>query len=133
VTFRETVRLGGFLLAVACAPRQASLGLPASPDDRVYEERELDRPVSPIVIPAPEYPKYMQGVGAPGRVWLEYIVGADGRAEASSIRVVQASQPAFGESAVKAIREALFHPGVKGGRNVRVRVKQLITFQVSSH
>jgi outer membrane biosynthesis protein TonB len=66
-------------------------------------------------------------------VWLEYIVGADGRAEAASIRVTQASQPAFGESAVKAIREALFHPGVKGGRKVRTRVKQLTTFQVSSH
>jgi TonB family protein len=65
-------------------------------------------------------------------VRLEYIVGPDGRAEPASIKVVSATHPGFGEEAVKAIRNAFFHAGVKNGKSVRARVNQLITFRVSS-
>jgi hypothetical protein len=97
---------------------------------RVYEEAELDRPVSPITIPTPDYPRELQQAGAPGQVELEYIVGSDGRPEPASITV---RSPASAPRPPQRFRNALFHPGVKGGQPVRTRVRQLMTFAVSSH
>jgi TonB family protein len=120
-------------LALGCNAPQPAPSVGADPGGTVYEEAELDRPVSPITIPTPDYPADFREVGAPGRAQLEYIVGPDGRPEPASITVVSATAPGFGVEATKAIRGALFHPGVKGGQAVRTRVKQLITFAVSSH
>jgi periplasmic protein TonB len=118
---------------IGCGAHQASVSAAADPSAPVYEETELDRQVSPITIPMPEYPRELRRVGAPGRARLEYVVGPGGRVEPATIRVVEATQPAFAQAAVKAIRDGVFHPGVKGGRYVRAQVKQLIAFNISSH
>jgi outer membrane biosynthesis protein TonB len=76
------------LLAVGCGTTQPSPALTADSSGAVYQEAELDRPVRPIDIPTPEYPPELQGIGAEGRVRLEYIVGPDGRVEPRSIKVV---------------------------------------------
>jgi TonB family protein len=133
VAMRAVARWGWALLILGCSTRQAPPSVTAEAVGRVYEEAELDRPVSPITIPTPDYPRELQQAGAPGQVELEYIVGSDGRPEPASITVVSATEPGFGTEATKAIRNALFHPGVKGGQPVRTRVKQLMTFAVSSH
>jgi protein TonB len=118
---------------IGCGAHQAPVSAAADPSGRVYEETELDRPVNPITIPMPEYPHDLRSVGAPGRVRLEYVVGPDGRVEPTTIRVVEATQPEFARAAVKAIRDGVFHPGVKDGRYVRAQVKQMIAFNISSH
>lgn len=120
------------LLLAGCASAQPSPALTLDTSGIVYPERDLDRPVSPIDIPTPQYPPELQGVGGGGRVRLEYIVGPDGRVEAASIKVVSATHPGFGEQAVKAIRDGFFHAGVKNGRYVRAKVSQLITFVVGN-
>lgn len=45
---------------------------------------------------------------------------------------MSATYSGFGEEAAKAIRAAMFQPGVMDGKYVRAKVKQLITFQVSN-
>jgi TonB family protein len=133
VANRAVARCGWVFLLLGCSAKQPLPSVGVAPGGAVYEEAELDRPVSPITIPTPDYPQDLQGIGVPGRVQLEYIVGADGRPEPASIKVVSATESGFGVEATKSIRDALFHPGVKGGQAVRTRVKQLMTFAVSNH
>jgi protein TonB len=133
VRSRSDLVFAASLLMIGCGAHQAPVAAAADPSGPVYEESELDRPANPITIPMPEYPDDLRSVGAPGRVRLEYVVGSDGRVEPATIRVVEATQPAFAQAAVKAIRDALFHPGVKDGRYVRAQVKQVIAFNISSH
>lgn len=130
---RCLARLVLSLLLFGCGTTQPSPALTRDASGVVYQETELDRPVRPIDIPTPEYPRDLQGLGAEGHVRLEYIVGPDGRVEPASIRVMSATYSGFGEEAAKAIRAAMFQPGVKDGKYVRAKVKQLITFQVSNH
>jgi TonB family protein len=119
-------------LAAACSSPQPAPVLTLDTSGTVYEEKELDQPVRPIDIPTPDYPAELQGIAAEGRVQLEYIVGPDGHAEASSIKVLSATYPGFGQEAAKAIHSAFFRAGVKNGMYVRTRVKQLFSFHVGS-
>jgi len=121
------------LLLFGCGTTQPTPALTRDASGVVYKETELDRPVRPIDIPTPEYPRDLQGLGAEGHVQLEYIVGPDGRVEPASIRVMSATYSGFGAEAAKSIRAAVFQPGVKHGKYVRAKVQQLITFQVSNH
>lgn len=129
---RRLARLVLSLVLIGCRTTQPSPRLTLDSSGVVYKETELDRPVRPIDIPTPEYPQDLQGLGAEGHVRLEYIVAPDGRVEPASIRVVSATYSGFGEEAAKAIRAAVFRPGVKAGKYVRTKVQQLITFQVSN-
>ena len=132
MTLRLIVALLLGTCAVACsgAPPAPALGLDTS--GTVYEEKELDQPVRPITIPTPDYPAELQSRGTEGRVQLEYIVGPEGHVEPSSIKVLSATHPGFGQEAAKAIHDAFFRAGVKNGLYVRSRVKQLISFHVGS-
>jgi protein TonB len=101
--------------------------------DRVFVEGEVDTPPNPIAIPMPEYPEDLHRRGVEGNAVVSYVIAKDGRVEGASVRVLSATEPAFGRSASRVIREARFRPAQVGGLPVRIRWQQIIRFELASH
>lgn len=90
----------------------------------------VERPVKPEFIPAPEYPSELWRKGRVGRVWMQYIVGPDGRAEKGSFRALLSDDPLFTTAAAQAIYRARFKPALAHGAPVRQRVFQTVAFRL---
>jgi TonB family protein len=102
-------------------------------DDRLYLEAEVERPPKPIDIPMPVYPQDLRRRGVEGNAVVEYVIAKDGRVEPGTVRVLSATDPAFGMSARRIFRDAQFRPAEVAGHPVRVRWQQVIRFLLSSH
>ena len=89
-------------------------------------------PASIVRVPAPHYPSRLRHANRQGRVWVEYIIGADGRPEAGSLHVLLADDPEFAVSAAEALTRATFKPARRHGTPVRQRVIQVIAFRLRS-
>ena len=68
------------------------------------------------------YPAILRDSRVSGRVVIEVIVDENGRPRPGSARVVEASHPAFGEAALRAVDRFRFRPARMGGTAVPVRV-----------
>lgn len=107
---------------------QPSGGGPGSgltgPPDGVLEERYVDRPPRILGSPVPPvFPMQLREQGRGGRVAIQFVIDTLGRAEMTSLRVVEASDPLF----IQAVRAVLpryrFSPGEVGGQRVRTLVQ----------
>lgn len=100
-------------------------------EGKVYELKEVDT--------APEltgkrtlavYPRSLQRSGVSGEATIQFVVSKDdGRV--GEPEVVQATHPAFGESAVNAVRRWRYVPAVKNGEKVNCRMQVPISFNLS--
>lgn len=83
---------------------------------------------NPIVIsrPPPRYPSDLYRKKIEGRVVVEFIVGADGSVEAA--QAIESTNRGFDRSAVQAVLNWRFEPGVKDGKKMRVRATQVVEF-----
>jgi hypothetical protein len=61
-------------------------------------------------------------------VRLEFVVDTTGRAERPTIKVLEASHPAFADPAKDLVAKSLFKPGRVRGQAVRVLVQQNVSF-----
>jgi periplasmic protein TonB len=68
------------------------------------------------------YPPVLRDSRVSGRVVIELIVNEDGRVRDGSARVLEASHPAFGEAALRAVDRFRFRPAKMAGVAVPVRV-----------
>ncbi|HEU0302287.1 MAG TPA: TonB family protein [Longimicrobium sp.] len=68
------------------------------------------------------YPAVLRDSRVGGRVVIELIVNEDGRVRDGSARVLDASHPAFGEAALRAVDRFRFRPARMAGVPVPVRV-----------
>lgn len=78
----------------------------------------------------PRYPGVLRMAGVEGRVTLEFVVGANGRVEASSIRVMATTNADFDAASIEAVRGSRFRPAKIGGRPVRQLVRQVVRFTI---
>ena len=76
------------------------------------------------------YPSVLRDSRVAGRVVIELIVDEDGRVREGSARVVDASHPAFGEAALRAVERFRFRPAKMAGVPVPVRVTIPINWTV---
>lgn len=77
----------------------------------------------------PIYPAYARRRGIEGRVVLDVIVAANGKAK--DVSVAQSSRyEVLDEAAVKAVREWRFHPARENGRTIESRLKVPVTFRL---
>src|SRR4051812_38843340 len=83
---------------------------PVDVQGQVYSSTQLDDPASVVNMPSPRYPPAMLAAGVAGKVVLQFIIDAEGKAEASSIKVISATAPAFVEPAKEAVLKATFKP-----------------------
>lgn len=109
----------------ALRPRTDS-SLVADDQDSEFE------PVVQLKVPRPHYPSALLSRPQPGRVWVEYVVGTDGRVEKGSIRVLLADREDLADAAVSALQRATFRPATRRGALVRQRVFQPVSFRVGS-
>lgn len=99
----------------------------ATPDGvhlaRVVEE-------APLLLSGPPlgYPELLRQARIQGRVEVEAIIDATGRAEPGTVTVVRSAHPAFEGPARDFVLRALFRPGRMHGRAVRVLVRVPIEF-----
>ncbi len=98
----------------------------------VYVEAEVDEPVRFVRADRPEYPPNLLAQSICGWANLSYVVDASGRAEPTSFTVLRTTDPAFGPSAIAAIRGAVFGPARRHGLPVRQRVSQRVSFNLTA-
>ena len=76
------------------------------------------------------YPEDLKRRRMGGIAEISFVVDASGKVEASSVEIVDATQPAFGEAAKSAILMAGFKPGKVSGSAVRTKVSLPIIYRV---
>jgi len=92
-------------------------------------DRVEDAPVLLSAAP-PVYPERLRRAGIEGRVVVEAVIDTMGRAERSSVRVVESAQLGFEGPARDYILRALFRPARVHGGPVRVLVRMPIDFRL---
>ena len=96
--------------------------------DGVYLARVVEEAPALLSGPPLGYPELLRQARIEGRVEVEAIIDATGRAEAATVTVVRSPHPAFEAPARDFVRRALFRPGRMHGRAVRVLVRLPIEF-----
>jgi hypothetical protein len=128
-TFAPSARVDTLLDALeAVAIKSRTMATP--PDSTPDAEGPVDTPVSIVSIPPPEYPVELGSQGRIGRVWMTYVVGADGRAEGGSLRSLLSDDPRFTAAVIRALLRGKYKPARLNGHPVRQRVFQVIKFRV---
>ncbi len=84
----------------------------------------------PTVMVAPAYPQSLIKEAKPGSAKISFVVGADGKVH--NAKVVSADDPAFGDSAIEALKEWEFKPVVKDGVAVDKKVTMPFMFKPSA-
>lgn len=101
--------------------------------NEVYSTGQVDQ--LPALLSAPplerDYPSLLRQAGVTGRVILQAVIDTSGRAEPTSILVVQTVHPGFNEPARRWMERALFRPAQKGGQAVRVLVVQALDYSLT--
>lgn len=99
---------------------------------RVYDATEVDEParVDSGSLQAPAYPDSLYAFGVSGEAVLEFVVDTTGEVRESSIGVVSATHPAFGNAARRALLASRFRPGRLRGRKVPQVVLLPFRFQL---
>ncbi len=73
------------------------------------------------------YPESLKGSGIHGTVVLEVVIGTDGCTE--DVRVIRKLHPELDRIAKEAVGSWKFHPAMKNGRPVRVKVAASVEFE----
>jgi hypothetical protein len=96
---------------------------------KTLANEELDARVNVVWQPRPVYPKRLASRPKTGRVWMSYIVSAQGRADQNSFFPLLSDDSLFTEAAIVALRQGRFQPAVLNGEPVARRVFQAILFR----
>lgn len=86
--------------------------------DRVMRPSELDERPVPVTLVEPELTPALRAEG--GSATIEFVVGKDGTP--AEMKVLNASNPAFGRACLTATAKWKFRPGVVRGKPVRTRM-----------
>jgi len=97
-------------------------------DSDIFDAVLTDEPPVLLSAPLPAYPPLLRQAGIQGWVTVLAVVDTLGRAEATSLRVVNTPNPGFDRPALDCVRRALFRPGRVHGRAVRVLVSVPVHF-----
>jgi TonB family protein len=76
------------------------------------------------------YPRELVRAGLEGQAVLRFMVRSDGSVDASTVSVVEATHPLFGEAAARVAPTMRFSPAQVGGRPVDVRISVPIYFSL---
>jgi hypothetical protein len=126
-TFASPAQVDTLLNALEITARQSRVSfVPGAADG----EDSVDTPVHVVAIPRPKYPPKLLSKVRVGRVWMMYVVGADGRAEPASFRPLLADDPSFVRAAIVALVHAKYQPARVDGHPVPQRVFQVVTFRM---
>ncbi len=97
---------------------------------QTFLEAVVDERPERLSGPPLRYPEMLRQAGIEGFVIVEFVIDTTGRAEVSSINVLQSTNRAFEAPAIDVIRRSLYRPGRVRGQPVRVLVQQQISFTI---
>ena len=123
--------------AVAVVPAFALRAAPrlAAAQAEVYGGEDLTSPPKLVSAAATarlvacSCPEDLRRSNAGGTVQLQFVIGADGKVEPTSIEVIATPAPSLGDAAKTVAEKMQFVPGKKGGAAVRARVQLPIVYK----
>ena len=130
--FRRTLFTAAAVVVAAVVPTVAH----AQDANRTYTLAEVEqKPALASVsnfqrIVSEGYPEDLKRRRQGGIAEVSFVVDATGKVEPSSVEVVDATAPAFGEAAKRALLQAGFRPGKVSGNAVRTKVSLPIVYRV---
>jgi TonB family protein len=127
-SFASSAQVNAFLTALeltAIVSREGSY----SADWNTLADQDPDAPVTIVSQPRPVYPARLASRGRVGRVWMTYVISADGRVEQGSFLPLLSDDSLFTRAAIEALLRGRFRPAVSNGQPVPQRVFQVITFR----
>jgi protein TonB len=98
------------------------------PAGQPYFEFQVEQPVTAAGSAQPRYPDVLRLGGVEGEVLVQFVVGADGRADIGSLKILKQSHEPFTQSVRNALPMMRFIPAKVGGKPVRQLVQQPFTF-----
>ena len=110
----------------------------AAPTDSVFEVASLDYDSRPELsnrnqvggILSRFYPRMLQDAGIEGQVLVQFVITSEGKVDASTVKVINASNEQFGTATKQAVERFRFRPGKYQGRPVPVLIQIPITWKV---
>ena len=109
---------------------QATSGVPDA--DQVYSQQTVEERPTMLSVQPPPYPRVLQDAGIQGRLLLEAILDTLGRAEPSSIKILQSPSPGFDGPVTRWILNARFRPARLHGRAVRILVQVPVDYTAAT-
>jgi TonB family protein len=99
--------------------------------NEVFMEAIVEEKPSVLSGPIPVYPELLKQAQIQGRVIVQAVIDTLGRAEPSSVKVLQSPNPGFDQSAKNYVLKALFRPARVHGRAVRVLINIPIDYKIT--
>jgi TonB family protein len=97
--------------------------------DSIYTGDAVERMVAPRHDnPRPDYPSQLRAAMVEGDVVVRFVVDTLGRVEPSSIVIVRATHPLFGDAVRRWLSRTRYAPAEVSGRRVRQLVQQPVGF-----
>jgi TonB family protein len=97
-----------------------------------YSSSEVERQAAPLPGNRPaEYPAMLRAANVSGEVVLRFVVDTSGRADSSTIRVLQSTHSLFTAAARDALIKMRFQPAERSGRPVRQVAQMPFHFSLS--
>lgn len=101
--------------------------------DTVYTELEVDTAAARYDgSAAPPYPPSMLEQRKEGHVVIQYVIDSTGKADLSSVTIMQSTHDEFANSVKSTLPFMRFRPAKMGGRKVRQLVQQLFSFKIDT-
>ena len=114
--------------ALSAAPRLAAAQAEVYGGEDLTSLPKLVSAAATARLVARSYPEELRRSNAGGTVQLQFVIGADGKVEPTSIEVIATPAPALGDAAKTVAEKMQFVPGNKGGGAVRSRVQLPIVY-----
>lgn len=132
-----TLRLSLFSAVAALLLMGPLAGTASAQGDKVYAVSEVTNPpklassVNAARLIQESYPADLKSRGVGGMVELEFIVDSQGKVDAASVQIVDATQTALGEAAKKVVPKLDFNPGKLNGTAVKTKVVLPIIYKAN--
>ena len=130
-TARRTRRLASVAAAIVAtlvAPRLV-LAQDVFNADQISSPPKLVSPAATARLVARSFPEDLRRTNTGGTVQLQFVIGANGKVEPSTIEVLESPVPALAAAAKTVAEKMEFVPGKKDGAAVRTRVQLPITYK----
>jgi protein TonB len=105
---------------------------PSVDTDKTYMEFQVEKAVTRTGGPNPEYPESLRSMGVRGEVIVQFVVGENGRYEPGTLKILDASNPAFADAVKRALPGMRFSPAQIGGQKVKQLVQMPFQFNIKS-
>ena len=104
--------------------------IPSTPNDRIYLEYQVEKPVSVATAEQPTYPEDLRRAGVQGSVTVQFVVDTSGRADMRSFKVITSTYELFDDAVRDAVSRSRYQAAELEHRKVKQLVQQEFNFSL---